>query len=74
LTAVHGATAACGSLVIALALAEGRISALDAFRLSRIDELFQAEQWGEVDEAMARQEAIREDIASAGLFMELCRA
>ncbi|MGB8274449.1 MAG: ATP12 family protein, partial [Alphaproteobacteria bacterium] len=42
LTAVHGATAACGSLVIALALAEGRISALDAFRLSRIDELFQA--------------------------------
>lgn len=74
LAALQSATMACGSLVIALALAEGRITAADAFRLSRVDEAFQAERWGEVDEARARQDAIREDIASAARFMELCRA
>jgi chaperone required for assembly of F1-ATPase len=74
LTALQSATTACGSLVIALALAEGRITATDAFRLSRIDEAFQAERWGEVDEARATQDSIREVIASAGRFMELCRA
>jgi len=40
-------TAACGSLVIGLALLEGRLDAETAFAASQLDETFQIEQWGE---------------------------
>src|SRR5207302_1361327 len=46
LTALHMATAACGSLVIALALLEGRLDAEAAFAASQLDETFQIEAWG----------------------------
>src|SRR5206468_8570766 len=47
LTALHAATAACGSLLIALALLEGRLDAAAAFAASQLDENFQIEAWGE---------------------------
>ena len=40
-----------GSLVLGLAVAEGAISADSAWATSRVDELFQIEQWGEDAEA-----------------------
>ena len=55
LTALHTLTAACGSLVIALALLEGRLDAEAAFAASQLDETFQIEAWGEDAEAAARR-------------------
>jgi chaperone required for assembly of F1-ATPase len=71
LTAIQAATAACGSLVIALALFEGKIGADAAFAASQLDETFQIEAWGEDAEAARRRALLAEDIASAARFLEL---
>ena len=71
LTALHTLTAACGSLVIALALFEGRLDPESAFAASQLDESFQIEQWGEDAEAALRRKAIAEDIAAAARFAAL---
>jgi chaperone required for assembly of F1-ATPase len=71
LTALQAATAACGSLVIALALYEGRLDADAAFAASQLDETFQIEAWGEDAEAAARRETLAADIAAAARFLEL---
>lgn len=71
LTALHTLTAACGSLVIALAVIEGRVDAGAAFAASQLDESFQIELWGEDAEATARREALAADIAAAARFLEL---
>jgi chaperone required for assembly of F1-ATPase len=71
LTAIQAATAACGSLVIALALFEGKIDADAAFAASQLDETFQIEAWGEDTEATQRRALLAEDIASAARFLEL---
>ena len=71
LTALHTATAACGSLVIGLALMEGRLDAEAAFGASQLDETFQIEAWGEDAEAAARRQALADDIAAAARFIEL---
>ena len=71
LTALHTLTAACGSLVIALALFEGRLDAESAFAASQLDESFQIEKWGEDAEAATRRTAIAEDIAATARFTAL---
>jgi chaperone required for assembly of F1-ATPase len=71
LTALQAATGTCGSLVIALALLEGRLDAEAAFAASQLDETFQIEAWGEDDEAAARRHALAADIAAAAKFLEL---
>ena len=71
LTALHSLTAACGSLVIALALAEGRLDAEAAFAASQLDETFQIEAWGEDAEAAKRRQALAGDIEAAARFLEL---
>src|SRR6202011_4585527 len=45
LTALHAATAACGSLVIAVAVLEGRVDAGEALAASQLDEGLQIEAW-----------------------------
>ncbi len=74
LAALHAMTTACGSLVIALALAAGRIDPQAAFAASRVDEDFQIESWGEDAEARARAERIAADLAAAARFLALSRA
>jgi len=74
LTALQALTAACGSLVIALALAEGRLDAEAAFDVSQLDETFQIEAWGEDAEAMERRELLAQDIRAAARFLELLSA
>jgi chaperone required for assembly of F1-ATPase len=71
LTALQAATASCGSLVIALALLEGRLDAASAFAASQLDESFQIEAWGEDAEAAQRRRAIAEDIGATARFLEL---
>ena len=73
LAALALATHAAGSIVLALALAERRIDALAAWSLSLIEELYQAELWGEDSDAVARREAIRQDVAAAEEFLRLLR-
>lgn len=73
LTALHVATGACGSLVIALALLEGRVDADEAFAASQLDETFQIEAWGEDAEQAARRRALAVEITAAARFMALLR-
>jgi chaperone required for assembly of F1-ATPase len=73
LAALHLATAAAGSLVIALALIEGAIDAETAFAASELDESFEIEQWGEDAEQAQRRAALEEEIAAAARFAALAR-
>ena len=73
LTALQAVTATCGSLVIALALHEGRLDAEAAFDASQLDETFQIEAWGEDAEATRRRAALAEDIRATARFLELLR-
>jgi chaperone required for assembly of F1-ATPase len=74
LTALNVATAACGSLIIALALFEGRLDAREAFAASQLDESFQIEAWGEDPEQARRRRALAAEIAAAAQFWSLSRA
>lgn len=51
LTALVHAIALLGSAILGLAVERRRITAAEAFEVSRIDETFQAEKWGEDAEA-----------------------
>jgi chaperone required for assembly of F1-ATPase len=74
LTALHALTGACGSVVIALALLEGRLDADEAFVASQLDETFQIEAWGEDAEAAQRRRTLAADIAAAARFLDLLAA
>jgi chaperone required for assembly of F1-ATPase len=67
------AVPALGSLVLGLAMAVGELDALSAAELGLLDELFQAELWGEDEEAAKRRTSVRADIGLAGRFMAVCR-
>ena len=73
LAALGVAVPALGSLVLGLAMAAGRLDATTAHELGALDELFQAEAWGEDPEAAHRRAAIAADIALAGRFLQLSR-
>jgi chaperone required for assembly of F1-ATPase len=47
-----------GSTVLALALRAGKVTGRKALDLSRLEEIFQAETWGQDAEATARAEAL----------------
>ena len=71
-TALASLSAACGSLILALALAHGHIDADQAFAASELDHDYQAQHWGTDDEAVARQRALRSDLAVAnGILLYL---
>ena len=71
LAALHLATAASGSLVVALALIEGRIDAEAAFAAAELDESYEIERWGEDAEQAKRRAGLKEDIALAARFVSL---
>jgi chaperone required for assembly of F1-ATPase len=72
LAAFHDLVALSGSLVLALAVRAGRISAEEAWRLSRIDEDWQISLWGE-DEDAAKSAAIKQTaFLQADRFYGLC--
>lgn len=60
-----------GSLVAALALTEGAIGLDTAWAAVTLDEAWQAEQWGEDEEAARVLEARRRDFAAAHRFLTL---
>ena len=73
LAALHAMTAALGSAVVALALAHRRLSVDAAFRAALVEELHQAERWGEDADAEARRARLRGDLETAHRFFVLCR-
>lgn len=73
LAALYDLVAITGSLVLGLAVAEGRLDASDAFNLARLDEDWQAEQWGVDDEAAESAALKRQAMRDAGRFLRLCR-
>ncbi len=72
LAALHDLIAITGSLILGLAVAEGRLSPDEAFDLSRIDEHWQIEQWGEDEEAAALEASKRQALHEAARFYGLC--
>lgn len=71
LSALYNLTHVSGSLVVALAVAEGHLSAADAFAAAQLDELYQIERWGEDPIATKRHEGIRLDIDAGARFLAL---
>jgi chaperone required for assembly of F1-ATPase len=74
LTALHDLVTISGSLVIGLAVSQGRLEAEEAWPLSRIDEDWNVEEWGADDEASALAERRRVDFTNAARLLELVRA
>jgi len=60
-----------GSLIIALALAEGEIDVESGFAAAQLDELWQAEKWGEDSFATQARENKRADFKAAARFLAL---
>ena len=59
------------SLALTLAVLKKYLNAEDAFALSRLEETFQAETWGQDEEAEAQTERLHSEILDAGRFLEL---
>jgi chaperone required for assembly of F1-ATPase len=73
LAALHVMASITGSLVLALALAEGVINPAQAFQMSRLDEDYQAGQWGVDAEASARAQALAREMDVAMAFLAASR-
>lgn len=74
LAALHLATAACGSVVLGLALLNERLDPDAAFEAAQLDESYQMERWGEDSEQTARRASLKEDIHLAARFLGFLRA
>ena len=72
LVALHDLVAISGSLILGLAAARGRLNPAEAFDLSRIDEHWQAELWGQDGEAIATEARKRADFTAAARFFHYC--
>lgn len=73
LTGFHDLVAISGSLILAFAVAEDELSADEAYQTSRIDELWQIEQWGEDEEASELAERKRFEFLRADRVMRLSK-
>lgn len=71
LTAAQAACAASGSLVLALAMVEGRLTGQQTYEVSQLDETYQIEKWGEDWEATDRRAALQRDILAAERLLAL---
>lgn len=71
LTALSELTTLSGSLVLALAACHGRLEPAEAWRLSRIDEQWNIEQWGEDAEAARQTERREADFMAAAELLRL---
>jgi chaperone required for assembly of F1-ATPase len=69
LAGLHDLVAITGSLVLALAMAKKRLRPEEAFALSRVDEQWQAEQWGRDQDADAMESAKAAALADAYRFL-----
>ena len=69
LAALHVVTTLTGSAILALALANGRLSPDEVWTAAHVDEDFQIEAWGEDEEARERRAARRVEFDAAALVL-----
>jgi len=74
LAALHTATTITGSLILALALAEKKLNAEEAFAAATLDETFQSEKWGVDAEAERRRQRLFAELTAANRFLRLLEA
>ncbi len=74
LAALHAATHASGSLILALALATGHLDAAAVAAASQLDETYQAEKWGQDAEAEERLAGLRAQLHDVERFLGLLGA
>ena len=74
LVGLHAAATTTGSLVLALALAEGCLTAGKALELAHLDEIWQTEKWGRDTAAEARSVKLKTDLEAAERFLRLLAA
>ena len=72
--ALHQATTLTGSALLAMAINDGRLDAVAAWRLAHLDEDWNIEQWGEDEQAMARRAARWDEMRVAALLLAACQA
>jgi len=70
LAGLAAATALFGSAILGFALRRGRLSAEEAFELSRLDETHQEERWGVDPEAAARAAEMAKEAEMLGRWFE----
>ena len=73
LAALYNLTHTSGSIVIALAVAERRLTAEAAFAVAQVDELYQIARWGDDPTALKQREGIARDIETCARFLSLLR-
>lgn len=71
LAGLYGLTTICGSVVLGLAVLAGRLSGAEAFTLSRLEEAYQIENWGEDAEATERTARLAAEIDAASRYLTL---
>lgn len=71
LAAAHMATGVTGSLILGLMLTDGAIDPERAWAAGQLDDLYQAEQWGEDPEAAKSRAARRADLDTAAILLRL---
>jgi chaperone required for assembly of F1-ATPase len=71
LAGLHAAAILTGSAVIALALAEERLSSDEAFAAAELDEIYQAEKWGKDEEALRHSRNKASELSEIASFLNL---
>jgi chaperone required for assembly of F1-ATPase len=74
LAAFHDLVSLSGSLILGFAAAKGWRATDDIWELSRLDELWQQEQWGADEEAVEQAEIKRQAFIHAKRFFDLSKA
>jgi chaperone required for assembly of F1-ATPase len=72
LAAFHDLVSISGSLVLAFAVGQGRLTAEEGWQLSRLDESWQIALWGEDEDAAVAAALKREAFDLAARFYALC--
>lgn len=73
LAALHVMTSLTGSALLALAVDFGELDAEAAWNAAHVDEDFQAEQWGQDSEALARRASRKRDMMAAAALLDAIR-
>jgi chaperone required for assembly of F1-ATPase len=74
IAAFHDLVSLSGSLVLAFAVTHGRLAPAEAWAISRIDEAYQIQQWGDDEDAAALAETRRLAFHQAAAFWAACAA
>ena len=73
LAALYAASSLCGSLLIALALADRKLDSEQAFAAANLDKIYQAERWGWDQQETAKATVERAELNQISRFLELLR-